>query len=66
MSKHVGNIYALMRRKALTQYFSTFSCVDMTQMADVFGTSVNDLEQEIALLIQDDVLNCRIDSQNKV
>jgi COP9 signalosome complex subunit 1 len=48
------------------QYFSTFSSVDMVRMAGVFSTPVKDLEVEVASLIEEDMLNCRIDSLNKV
>jgi COP9 signalosome complex subunit 1 len=35
-------------------------------MATVFSTPVKDLELEVASLIEEDILNCRIDSHNKV
>lgn len=66
LHRHVAKIYENVRKKALVQYFSTFSSVDMNQMAETFATSVKDLEAELATLIDEDALNCRIDSHNKV
>lgn len=66
LSRHVDILYANIRKKAFAQYFSTFSSVDMNRMAAVFGTVVKELEIEVAILIEEEMLNCRIDSHNKV
>ena len=59
-------LMANIRKKALVQYFSPFGTVDMNKMAAAFNTSVLQLEPELAVLIQENAIQARIDSHNKV
>jgi COP9 signalosome complex subunit 1 len=66
LREHVQTLYGKIRSKALIQYVSPFTSVDMNRMAKVFNTSVIDLEREVASLIQDKQIKARIDSHNKI
>ncbi|TPX34998.1 hypothetical protein SmJEL517_g02516 [Synchytrium microbalum] len=66
LSNHVDILMANIRKKALVQYFSPFQSVDMNKMATAFNTTVAQLEPEIAVLIQENAIQARIDSHNKV
>ena len=56
----------MIREKAICQYVSPFSSVDMNKMSITFGTDVKSLEKELAKLIQDKLISARIDSHNKI
>ncbi|KAJ3129946.1 hypothetical protein HK098_007212 [Nowakowskiella sp. JEL0407] len=66
LHNHVDVLYENIRKKALVQYFSPFSSVDMNKMAKSFNTTVSQLEAEIATLIGENQIQARIDSHNKV
>ncbi|KAJ3276079.1 COP9 signalosome complex subunit 1 [Terramyces sp. JEL0728] len=66
LSKHVSTIYSNIKNKAILQYCSPFVSIDMYQMAKVFDTSIELLEQQVVALITENQLDARIDSQNKV
>ncbi|KAL7747069.1 hypothetical protein RI367_007565 [Sorochytrium milnesiophthora] len=66
LSPHIEELYRSIRNKALVQYFSPFSSVDMHKMASAFAVSVPDLEREVSALIEDGSISARIDSHNKV
>ena len=53
------------RQRALVQYFSPYSVVDLKRMAESFACDVEALEEELAALIADDHIAARIDSYNK-
>ncbi|KAL9652431.1 hypothetical protein ABK040_000004 [Willaertia magna] len=63
---HVTSLYEKIRSKALVQYVSTFTSVDMNKMATVFNTTVDNLEKELAALIMDKQIKARIDSHKKI
>ncbi len=63
---HVEQLYQRVRNKALIQYFSPFTSVDLNAMAAAFNTSVAGLEKELARLIMEGSISARIDSHNKV
>ncbi|KAH9244443.1 hypothetical protein BASA81_013950 [Batrachochytrium salamandrivorans] len=63
---HVENLYQLIRKRALVQYFYPFVTVDMNKMATSFNCSVSELEREVATLIGDGHIQARIDSHNKI
>jgi len=65
LHEHVESLYQKIRNKALVQYFSPFSSIDLKTMADSFNTSVSGLEKELTRLIMDDTIQARIDSHNK-
>lgn len=66
LSSHVDRLYALIRSKALCQYFGPYKSADMTKMATAFNTTPYLLEDEVMQLILEEKINARIDSHNKV
>jgi len=65
LHEHVNFLYQSIRSKALVQYFSPFTSIDLNTMAEAFNTTVNDLEKEVSALIIEDTIQARIDSHNK-
>lgn len=63
---HVQTLFDAIRNKALTQYFSPYTAVDLNRMATAFNTNVSGLEKELARLIMDNSIQARIDSHKKV
>jgi len=66
LQPHVNKLYEKIRAKAIMQYFSPYSSVDINLMAQNFNTSSENLEKELANMIVADLIQARIDSQNKV
>jgi COP9 signalosome complex subunit 1 len=66
IGSHVEKIFKNIRERAICQYVSPFSSVDMNKMATTFGTDVKSIEKELAKLIQDKSIEARIDSHNKI
>ena len=66
ISSHVDTLYQMIRERALCQYFGSYSSIDMRRMAAAFNTSVDNLQEELSVLIQNNAINGRIDSHNKV
>jgi len=74
---HINTLYDRIRSKALVQYFSPYTSVDLNKMAQAFQVSLEDLEKELAKLIMEGenrgergdrervFINARIDSHNK-
>jgi len=65
LHEHVESLYQKIRSRALVQYFSPFTSVDLNIMAGSFNTNVKDLEKELSKLIMDGQISARIDSHNK-
>jgi len=65
LHEHVESLYQKIRNKALVQYFSPFSSIDLNTMAAAFNTTVTGLEKELSKLIMEDSIQARIDSHNK-
>eukprot|EP00899_Mesostigma_viride_P012739 jgi/Mesvir1/21466/Mv03922-RA.1 len=63
---HVESLYGQIRQRALIQYVTPFTSVDLSIMADAFKTNVAGLEKELAALIMDNQVQARIDSHNKI
>jgi len=63
---HVTQLYEKIRSKALIQYFSPYSSVNLNTMADAFKTTVPLLEKELSRLIMEGLISARIDSHSKV
>jgi len=63
--EHVETIYQSIRSKALVQYFSPYSSIDLNVMAAAFNTNIAGLEKELSKLIMDGAISARIDSHNK-
>jgi COP9 signalosome complex subunit 1 len=66
LANHVSMLYTQIRNKALIQYFSPYSSVDLHKMAEAFNTDVNSLENELIALILDGLISARIDSHAKI
>uniref|UniRef100_A0A914RMY1 PCI domain-containing protein n=1 Tax=Parascaris equorum TaxID=6256 RepID=A0A914RMY1_PAREQ len=66
LSPHVKEIYHLIRRRAIVQYFTPYAVADISHMAEVFRVSVQEMEDELVELIENDDINARIDSYNKI
>jgi len=66
LHEHIDTLRNNIRKKALIQYFSPFTSVSLTRMAEAFHTNVGDLEAELATLILSKEILARIDSQNKI
>ena len=66
LSDHVDTLYERIRVRALCQYFLPFATADLRLMADVFRTTVGDLENELAELIRKGTIKARIDSEKQV
>merc|ERR1712146_327752 len=66
LSKHVETLFHQIRSRAMVQYFTPYSTVDLHQMAKMFTTDVASLEKELATLISEGDISARIDSHNKV
>jgi len=66
LHKHVEVLCSLLRNRAMVQYFTPYSAVNLHAMAEAFGTDVPRLEKELAVLIAEGEISARIDSHNKV
>jgi len=62
---HVNTLYKRVRNKAIVQYFSPYTSIDLLSMAIAFQTNVESLEKELSQLIVENVISARIDSHNK-
>jgi len=62
---HISILYKRVRNKAIVQYFSPYSSIDLRSMAIAFQTDVDSLERELSQLIVENVISARIDSYNK-
>jgi len=66
LSRHVETLFGLIRNRAMVQYFTPYSAVNLHKMAEAFDRDVAVLEKELAQLISDGHISARIDSHNKV
>lgn len=62
----VDHLLTAIRGKALVQYFSPYSAMDINKMADSFKVPVSEMEQELAVCIGDSHIKAKIDSHNKI
>jgi len=62
---HINTLYKRVRNKAIVQYFSPYTSIDLMNMAIAFQTDVDSLEKELSQLIIENVISARIDSHNK-
>ena len=62
----VDHLLTAIRGKALVQYFSPYSAMDINKMASSFKVPVNEMEQELAVCIGDSHIKAKIDSHNKI
>mmetsp|Transcript_7549 Transcript_7549/g.13664 ORF Transcript_7549/g.13664 Transcript_7549/m.13664 type:complete len:252 (-) Transcript_7549:434-1189(-) len=66
LSDHLSQLYDMVRSKALLQYVSPYEIVELTRMPDAFGTSVSQLQEELASLILQGQIHARIDAPKNV
>lgn len=66
LAEHVEELYEMIRHRALIQYATPFSSVDLERMATAFHTGVPELMKELAALIGAGKIKARIDSQGRV
>ena len=64
--QHVKNLTDLIRSRALVLYFQPFSSIKLERMANAFGWTVQQVEEQVVNLIQAGEIRGRVDSQNKV
>ncbi|VDK88024.1 unnamed protein product [Onchocerca ochengi] len=62
---HVKELYHLIRRRAIVQYFTPYAVADMNKMAITFRVHVDELENELVKLIERNEISARIDSSCK-
>eukprot|EP00486_Rosalina_sp_Unknown_P008063 CAMPEP_0201592012 /NCGR_PEP_ID=MMETSP0190_2-20130828/190023_1 /ASSEMBLY_ACC=CAM_ASM_000263 /TAXON_ID=37353 /ORGANISM="Rosalina sp." /LENGTH=181 /DNA_ID=CAMNT_0048050585 /DNA_START=1161 /DNA_END=1702 /DNA_ORIENTATION=+ len=62
----VDHLLTAIRGKALVQYFSPYSAMDINKMADSFKVPVSEMESELAVCIGDSHIKAKIDSHNKI
>ncbi|KAK4650264.1 hypothetical protein QC762_705870 [Podospora pseudocomata] len=61
LQKHVSKIYAKIRSKCVVQYLIPFSCVSLDTLEKAFGSPERPIEEELAVMIEEGVLEARID-----
>nr|VZI34387.1 unnamed protein product [Spirometra erinaceieuropaei] len=66
LSGHVLHLCHAIRLKAMCQYFTPYLTADLNMMARAFSTTVAELENELAKLIQDGSIKARIDSHRQL
>lgn len=66
LQRHVNAIYTRIRNKCITNYLVPFSCVTLESMNAAFAQPGESIEKELATMIQNRLVNARIDSINKV
>lgn len=63
---HIDEIYHLIRRKSIVQYFIPFSCVSIDSLNEAFSSPGQNIEQELIAMIKSKELYARIDTQKRV
>lgn len=67
LQPHVAELYWRVRSKSIVQYFIPFSCVTLDEMARAFSTSSGTtIEEELVEMIQQGILDARVDLVNRV
>eukprot|EP00800_Vazella_pourtalesii_P019635 TRINITY_DN6763_c0_g1_i1.p1 TRINITY_DN6763_c0_g1~~TRINITY_DN6763_c0_g1_i1.p1 ORF type:complete len:471 (-),score=94.23 TRINITY_DN6763_c0_g1_i1:101-1471(-) len=66
LAPHVNKLLWEIRRRALVQYFTPYSSVDMNKMAESFESTIGELEKEISSLILEGKIQGRIDANAKI
>lgn len=65
LNEHITSLNDMIRKAAIVQYFTAYSCVSIARMAETFQLAPDDMQTELALLIGGKHIPARIDSQNK-
>ncbi|KAH6624840.1 26S proteasome subunit RPN7-domain-containing protein [Chaetomium sp. MPI-SDFR-AT-0129] len=66
LQKHVASIYSRIRSKCIIQYLIPFSCVSLETMNNAFGGPGQDIENELADMIESGALKARINTIDKL
>ena len=66
VSPHLDELQHMIRNRALIQYISPYTRLDLRIMARAFNTDVSDSEKEVAQLIVAGRISARIDSVKKL
>jgi len=66
LAPHVDGLLHAIRKRALQQYLTPYTSVDLRTMAAAFHIAVGPLESEIAALIGEGGLKARLDSDRKL
>ncbi|KAI8050865.1 26S proteasome subunit RPN7-domain-containing protein [Syncephalis plumigaleata] len=68
LHSHVNTLYSQIQHALLVQYVKPFQRVSLARMVTAFGShyTLESLEKELVYLISADVLNARIDDEEKV
>jgi COP9 signalosome complex subunit 1 len=66
LAPHVDNLYSLIRRRAIVQFFQPYMSAGIVMMAAEFRTTAEHLEEELVDLIRSGSLNARIDAHRQI
>jgi len=66
LAPHVDHLCAEIRQKAITRFFLPFECVSLRAIATAFHTTVEKIHEEVAILIGNNQIAGKIDSQQQV
>ncbi|TVY43616.1 COP9 signalosome complex subunit [Lachnellula occidentalis] len=66
LQKHIEDLYHMVRSKSIVQYFIPFSCVTLDSMNQAFAAPGKTIDKELAMMIQNQELNARINTIDKL
>lgn len=66
LSKHVDELYQMIRSKSIVQYFIPFSCVTLDSLNEQFAAPGKTIEKELVLMITRKELHARINTIDRV
>lgn len=66
LSHNVEQLLTAIRGKALVQYFSPYSAMDMKRMAKAFNVSLEQMEKDLSVSIASGHIKAKIDSHSKI
>lgn len=66
LSRHLPELFGLIRTKSIVEYFIPFSCVTLSTLNEAFAVKGESIERELISMIKSGRLEARIDTQNKV
>jgi COP9 signalosome complex subunit 1 len=65
LGKRADALYKCIRDRALIQYVEPYVTVDLSVMAKAFNTSAEDVQDELARLIEEDRIRAKIDASDR-
>ena len=66
LQKHIDELYLMVRSKSIVQYFIPFSCVTLDSLNQAFAAPGKTVDKELAMMIQRNDLNARINTIDRV